>query len=247
MSEISQTTRVASTLLLAGAALLLIGNTIHPVDVDASSTSRLELAVAGNWMPIHLVIAAGVLAVVGGLVVLASAIEQPRSAAYARFGVVAAIVGGTALVLVFGALDGYGQAALGAAARETGEADVGAIEAVALTLDIVDSGMTAIGILAFFGVALFSFGAALATGAIVRRWLGWVAIALGVLGMATGTLFSVLGSTPLVINGLFRPLAMAATIYFIVLAVALRRQPVTDGQGVNRSRSTRAATRGAAR
>jgi hypothetical protein len=46
MSGTTRTTirRFAATLLLAGAMLLLVGNTLHPVDADPSATSRLALA-----------------------------------------------------------------------------------------------------------------------------------------------------------------------------------------------------------
>jgi hypothetical protein len=232
MSETHVTRRLASVLLLSGAVLLLVGNTTHPVDAESSMTSRLELAVAGSWVPIHLAIAAGVLAVVGGLAVLSPLFRQPRAAAYARLGMVAAIIGGAALALVFGALDGYGQAALGAEWQATSGVDREALEAVAVALDVIDSGMTALGILAFFGAGMLAFGAAIVGGRVVSDWLGWVALAIGSLGVVTGTLFAVLGSTPLVINGLFRPLAMAATVYFVVLAVALRRPARERGRAV---------------
>jgi hypothetical protein len=101
------TRRFASLLLLIGAALLIIGNTTHPIDTSPTATSRLALATAGSWMAIHLTITLGVLAVVGGLAVLPRAITHPLGSACARLGAVAAIVGGTTLAIVFGALDGY--------------------------------------------------------------------------------------------------------------------------------------------
>lgn len=222
-TEIHLTRRFASLLLLIGAVLLIIGNLTHPIDADPTATSRLALATTGSWMAIHLTIAVGVLAVVGGLAVLPRAIAHPRGSAYARLGAVAAIVGGTLLAIVFGALDGYGQATLAAQTQRSSGVERDAIETVALALDTIDSGMTAIGILALFGIAIASFGAALATSRIVTRWLGWAALLIGLAGTVTGLLFATLGPTALVINGLFRPVAMAATLYFVVLAIALRR------------------------
>jgi hypothetical protein len=219
------TRRFASLLLLIGAALLIIGNTTHPIDTSPTATSRLDLATAGSWMAIHLTITLGVLAVVGGLAVLTRAIAHPLGSAYARLGAVAAIVGGTTLAIVFGALDGYGHATL--AAQDLAGTDREAIETVALALDTIDSGMTAIGILALFGIAMAAFGAAIVTSRVVSRWLGWAALVIGLAGTATGLLFATLGPTPLVINGLFRPVAMVATLYFVVLAIALRRSPPT--------------------
>ena len=224
------TRRTASTLLLVGAALLFIGNTAHPIDADSSATSRLVLAGADSWMPIHLVIAVGILAVVGGLAVLSQAITQPLAAAYARLAAVLAVVGGTTLVLVFAALDGYGQAALAESWATANGAEREMIETVALALDTIDSGMTAIGILALFGGAMAALGVAIIVSRMVGRWLGWSALGIGLAGTVTGVLFSILGSTAFVINGLFRPVAMAATLYFVALAVALRRRQSRVGQ-----------------
>jgi hypothetical protein len=215
----------ASLLLLIGATLLIIGNTTHPIDTDPTATSRLDLATAGAWMAIHLTIAIGVLTVVAGLTVLSGAVDHPLGAAYARLGATAAIVGGSALAIVFGALDGYGYVALAAESQRTGGIEREAIETVALALDTIDSGMTALGILCLFGIAMATFGIAIVTSGIVSRWLGWVALLIGLVGTVTGLLFATLGPTALVINGLFRPLAMATTLYFVVLAVALRRRP----------------------
>jgi hypothetical protein len=225
MPETTMATRrtFIATLLLIGAALLVIGNTTHPVDTAATATSRLDLAASSGWIPIHLTIAVGILAIVGALSLLPSAIGQPRGAAFARLGATAALVGGTALVLVFGALDGYGQAALAEVWRTSSGTEREAIETIATTLDVVDSGMTAIGILALFGFAMAAVGAAIIASRIVSRWLGWTAVTIGVAGTVTGTLFAVQGSTPLVVNGLFRPVAMAATLVFAALAIALRR------------------------
>jgi hypothetical protein len=166
------TRRFASLLLLIGATLLIIGNTTHPIDTDPTATSRLDLATAGGWMAIHLTIAVGILAVVAGLTVLSRAVDHPLGAAYARLGATAAIIGGTTLAIVFGALDGYGYATL-AAERSAPAVEREAIETVALALDTIDSGMTALGILALFGIAMAAFGAALVTSRIVSRWLGW--------------------------------------------------------------------------
>jgi hypothetical protein len=225
MSESTSTTprRFTAVLLLVGAGLLVIGNTTHPIDAAPTATSRIELAASSGWMPIHLTIAVGILAIVGALYLLPSAIGDPRGAAFARLGAAAGLVGGGALVVVFGALDGFGQAALADAWHASAGADRDALETIAVTLEVIDSGMTAIGILALFGLAMAAVGAAIISSRIVGRWLGWTAVVLGVAGAVTGTLFAVQGPTPLVINGLFRPVAMAATLYFLALAIALRR------------------------
>lgn len=217
------TRRLSAVLLLIGAVLLLVGNTTHPIDADPSATSRLALATGGSWIAIHLVIAIGVLAVVGGLAVLPQAITHPRGAVYARLGAAAAIIGGGTLAIVFGALDGYGQYALATSWQTATGAEQEALETVALALEVIDVGMTAIGILALFGAGMAALGAAILTSRIVARWLGWVALVIGLAGTVTGLVWAFQGPTTFAINVLFRPVAMAATVYFVALAVALRR------------------------
>jgi hypothetical protein len=94
----------------------------------------MELAASNSWMPIHLVIAVGILSVVGTLTLLPWAISQPRAASFARLGATAALVGGTALVLAFAALDGYAQNALAGIWRTSAGTDPEAIETIAITL-----------------------------------------------------------------------------------------------------------------
>lgn len=222
-TDTHETRRFASLLVLIGAALLIVGNATHPIDANPTATSRLALATTGSWIAVHLVVAVGLLAVVGGLALLPRAIAHPRGNAYARLGAVAAIVGGGTLAVVFGAVDGYGFATLATAAQGANGTDRAAIETVALAIDTLDSGMTAIGVLALFGIAIASFGAAFVTSRIVPIWLGWVALLIALAGTVTGLLLATLGPTALVINLLFRPVALVTTLYFVALAVTLRR------------------------
>jgi hypothetical protein len=225
MKEFAETdAKFASALFLAGALLLLVGNGLHPVDADPSVTSRLEIAGDMTWIAIHLAIVIGVILVVAGFAVLQRVIVHPTGSAYARVGSVAAVIGGTLLAIVMGALDGYGWHTLASEWAGASGAGRATVEAAALTLDTIDSGMAAIGTTAFFGIAMLAFGIAMVASRVTWSWLGWSGIVIGITGTATGLLFAVLGPTGLVINGLFRPVAMASTAFFVVLGVALRRQ-----------------------
>jgi hypothetical protein len=215
--------RFASALFFAGAALLVFGNSAHPVDSDPSHTSRLDLATDTSWIVVHLAIAVGVIVVVGAFAALQRLIIDDGGEAYARFGVATALIGGTMLAIVFGGLDGYGTARLATEWDTATGAHRDMVEAAAIALDAADSGITALGIIAFFGFTFVAFGRAIVNSRIVATWLGWVAVLIGIAGFVAGVTFAVEGPTSLTINVLFRPVALAATIYFVTLAVALRR------------------------
>lgn len=233
--------RVASTLFLAGAALLVVGNSAHPVDAEPTATSRLDLAEGASWVAVHLIVAVGVLLVVGALVSLRHLITHPVGTVYAGLGMAAAVTGGTMLAVVFGGLDGYAVASLATEWDTAAGASRATIESAAVALEAADSGITAVGIVAFFGLALAAFGRALVASRVVAPWLGWVALGLGGLGVLTGLAFAFAGPTSFTINALFRPLALAATAYFLALGVALRRlgpPPGTTEVGESRARAT---------
>lgn len=219
---------LAAALFLAGAVLLLLGNLVHPVDASPTSTSRLELAGDWIWMPVHIALAVAILLLVGATAVLERAFVGPRKRALARFATVTAVIGGGLLATVFGALDGYAVSALATHAHATG-VEIGTIEAAALALEAVDSGMAALGALSFLGLTLLALAGALLPSGIVPRAIGWMGAAVGLGGTATGVALLAVGMTPLTLNLMFRPVAMAATLYFLVLGVALlRRRPAGE-------------------
>jgi hypothetical protein len=223
--------RFTSWLLLAAGVLLVAGNSAHPVDSDPSPISRLDLAGDASWVVVHLVITVGVLLAAGGLGGLSRLITRPVARDHAAFGATAALIGATMLAIVFGGLDGYGASTLAADWQQAAGEERLVLESAAVALDAADSGITAIGVIALFGLALGSFGRALVLDRLLPAWLGWVALALGVLGLVTGVTWALEGPTSLTINLLFRPLALAATVWFLAVGVTLRRVRVPEPVG----------------
>ncbi len=145
-ARLNSGSRSASTMLLTGAALLVIGNGSHPADTDPSALSRLPLATSATWVLIHFAIATGVLLVVGGLVAFQRLITDAVGKPYARFGATTAVGGGTALAVVFAALDGYAQHSLAMDWQTADEARRTVLEGAATALEAADSGLAALGI-----------------------------------------------------------------------------------------------------
>lgn len=212
----------APILLIVGAALLMAGNIAHPLDADPSPVSRFEFATEPSWVPIHLALAVGFLLLTAGLVAVSRHLQGPRTAAPAHLAATAAVVGGTMLVAVFGALDGYAVSAIA-----TSEAGADAVLAAAVAEEAIDSGLAATGTLAFFGLAVGALGLVILGDRRLRPWIGWTALLIGAGGALAGVALLIQGPTSFTINVILRPVAVAGTLWFIALGAVLHR--LADG------------------
>lgn len=212
----------APLLLIWGAVLLMAGNIAHPIDADPTSVSRFEFATEPTWIPIHLGLAFGFLALTAGLVAVVRHMQH-RTTWPAHVATTAALVGGTSLVVVFGALDGYAVSALASS-----NADPGAIRAAALAEEAIDSGLAALGTLTFFGLAIGALGLAILRDGTLRRWIGWAAVVIGAAGTVAGIALLAEGPTTFTINVMLRPVAIAGTLWFLTLGIAMRKHGPAD-------------------
>lgn len=211
-----------SLLLMGGAALLMAGNLAHPIDADPTPVSRFDLATEPTWIPIHLALALGFLLLTAGLVAMGRHMQHSTTWT-AHFATTAALVGGTSLVIVFGALDGYAVSTLASS-----DAGAETIRAAAIAEEAIDSGLAALGTLAFFGLAVGALGLAILRDGTLRRWIGWAAVLIGAAGTVAGTALLAEGPTTFTINVMLRPVAIAGTLWFLALGIALRKHGLAD-------------------
>lgn len=216
--------RTAALLLVTGAALLIAGNVAHPLDADPTPTSRFAFANDPSWVPIHLVLALGFLVLTAGLVTVARTFTAHPGARYAHLGSVIAVTGGTLLFTVFGALDGYAVSSLAERWQSADTTDASAVEAAAIALESIDSGVAAMGTLALFGVGIIVFGLAILGTRSVSPWVGLAALAVGSAGSVAGVLLLLEGPTDVTINLVLRPIAAGATVWFLIFGIALLRR-----------------------
>lgn len=218
--------RVAGALLGFGAVLLAVGNGLHPVDADPSATSRLLIADAGSWIPVHLVLATGFLTVATGIAALAATFRNALALAVGRVAGMVALVGGTLLFAVFGGLDGHAFSSLAQDGSSAGHVTKDVLEPAAVTINVVDTGIAAMGTLALLGLALLLLGGAVRADRHLSPWWAGMAAVLGVGGTIAGAALVSVGATTTTINVLLRPIGLATTIYFLALGVTLwRAQP----------------------
>ena len=185
--------RLGGVSAVVGSLLGMVGNLVHPVTpIDDPEGVARVIAESGAWVPIHLAIVIGIALMVGGLVALRATIGEGVAGAFARFGLVAAIAGGT-IGLILVVLDGV-------AARQLAQEWAAAPErdrTVALGLvhanETVNFALASLFNYVFAAATFVLFGLAVAFSETYPRWLGWVAVVAGVLSFVAGTIQASVG------------------------------------------------------
>jgi len=180
--------RIPGALLVTGAVLGLVGNALHPHTADASA---VVTAIAGNgaWVNIHLAIMVAIVLIIGGLIGLTEQLQGTPGAQLARFGLAAALLGGS-VVTVSTSIDGFAMKTLAVSAAGALAAEAATAQRVALAVKDVDFAIWSIGMLLFFGAAFACFGLAVAASPRYRVWFGWVAV-LGAGGSALAAVLQI--------------------------------------------------------
>jgi len=178
--------RIGGVAAVVGSVAGIVGNLIHPATPigDPQGVARV-IAESDAWTPIHLVIMAGILLMLGGLVALAYSIRGGVAGALARFGLAAAVVGVTVgLVLVV--LDGVASRQLAKEWAAAPPAEQAAALRIVLANETTNFALASLFNLVFAAATFILFGLAVALGDAYPRWLGWVAVLAGVGSIGAG-------------------------------------------------------------
>jgi len=212
---------------ILGAILAGVGNAIHPRLSDFGDPVRAELEmVAGSsaWIPIHLVVAAGVLLITVGLYALARSLSEERDGGY-RVGRLAlgSLLVSAPLALAALAIDGY-------AMKEV--ADVWAASGGSESSFAAGQAVRAVGwavfmsfVMLFAGITPLLFGIAIAQDRKYPAAMGWPVVVLGAGSIVAGLIGFLGGPTQaffltfLVTSGLLTVWVLGASF------VVMRRAP----------------------
>jgi hypothetical protein len=216
--------RIGSWAAILGSLAAAIGNILHPITprADPVGVARV-IADSDAWTAIHLIIIAGTLLMLGGLVAIRHTIRGGLPEALARLGVYAAAIG-TAIGLVTLILDGVGAKQLGDQWASAPAADQAIALAVVSANETTNFALAGLFNTAFAGVPFILIGLAVALSDTYPRWLGWVAAAAGLGSIAAGTLQALTGEPTLasLILTIVGPTLIALWVF--VMGVLLRRQ-----------------------
>ena len=175
-----------SAVLMVGGFVLngVVTLAFHPsVESDDHEVIFTEYADSGAWVATHIGQFAGVLLGLGGLYVLARALraEAPHLAAFAAAGAVTT----AAIWAVVQAVDGVALKHAAEAWLTAPHAEEASRFATAETVLWMEWGVQSYFHM-MYGVTVILLGAAVAVSRLFGAWIGWVAVAAGVLSLAIG-------------------------------------------------------------
>lgn len=197
--------RLGGGAAVIGGLLALVVNIFHPRADEF--TARAEIAMVADsdaWRLVHLIGAWALAFLFVGLVSLGSYIGR-SGVTWGRIARASA-VGGVTIAFVGITVDGM---AMKAVADAGGGAGAEAVAEVGLALFTGLIGSA-------FGLTPLLFGLAMLATATFDRWLGWLAVVGGALGLVTASIQYMSGPSAFVTNVLFTIVALLVTVWVVV-------------------------------
>lgn len=216
--------RLGAVGAVAGSLLAGVGNLLHPATpVGQSEGVARVIAESAAWVPVHLMIVAGLILMFAGLVALSRSIREGPAGALAQFGYGAAVVGITIGVLLV-VIDGVAAKHLAdvwAASPPEERADALRLVLAEESLNFaIASGFNIV----FAGVTYILLGLAVALSRIYPRLLGWVAVTMGVGCIVAGVIQALTGEPTLLTKTLTIIFPTVITLWTALLGVLLWRK-----------------------
>jgi hypothetical protein len=216
--------RIGSIAAIVGSLAGLVGNLIHPATPigDPQGIARV-IADSSAWTPIHLVIVAGIMLMLGALVALDHSIRGGAAGALARFGLAAGVAGITVgLILVI--LDGVAAKQLAEEWAKAPADEQATALRVVLGNETINFALASLFNILFAGVTFILFGLAVALSDVYPRWLGWVVVGAGVGSVGAGLVqaFARVPTTASFVLTIIGPTVI--TLWLFVMGMLLARK-----------------------
>lgn len=207
--------RLGGWAAFSGGALGLVTLFLH-AGPRRGDTTKFMLDVAGNelWAIDHVGIIVAVLLLLAALFAIGRSITGDEAAPWASIGWTAAVIGAV-LILANAAVDGPAMKAVAESWTDASGPDKSALFAAAEVLRQVDVAGFALWSLVLVGLTPLLYGVAVITSADYPRWIGWVAVAVGLVGIVEGVITFFHGLIWLTVFVL-APTAVFATIAWIM-------------------------------
>jgi Domain of unknown function (DUF4386) len=220
--------RLGGGAAVAGAALGLVGNLIHPSTAGPDEPAETARVVADSsiWVSVHLGLIVAFILMLVGLVAIHDSIGGGLPGVLVRFGLFAAVVG-TAGGVVLLALDGFAAKHLAdswssapAEARATALAAFRAEDSINFALlsplNLVFAGFTFV---------LYGLGASLSGR--YPAWLGWVAVIGGAGGAVSGVIQASIGEPTSATTALGIVAPSLITLWLLVMGILMIQRSST--------------------
>ena len=215
--------RLGAMLGLAGAAIAVVANLLHPRVTGTGPTARFEaIAASSSWNLIHYLGGLSIFLLLAGFIAFARYLEGRPGHEWARLGLAAAVVGvGVGVVLI--AIDGLALKLAvdewAAAGRPTsGDVFVGAtiIEHISTGLFNVFNGV-------LIGAAPIAAGIATIRSRVFPVWMGALAVIGGLGGLTVDLVQSLGGAENFLGNVVFPLSALLVTLWAIAAMLMILR------------------------
>jgi hypothetical protein len=215
--------RLGAAAAIVGSLAGLVGNLIHPVaPLDDPAGVARTIADSDAWTAIHLVIVAGIMLMLGGLLALYRSIPEGLAGAFAQLGWAAAVAG-IAVGLVLVILDGVAAKQLAEEWSRAPADEQAAALRVVLANESVNFALASLFNILFAGATFILYGLAVAFSRVYPRWLGWIAVAAGVGSVGAGLTQALTGepTTASMVLTIIGPTVI--TLWLAVIGILLAR------------------------
>jgi hypothetical protein len=217
--------RVGAMCAIVGSIIYMVANLAHPRSPNIESTPAQIETVAHSdiWVTDHLAVFFGGFLMLFGLMALTRMLHDGPSAPWAKFGQASAMVS-TSVWAVLMAVDGIASKVVHVGWAVAPVAEKAMALRVASMMEEIDISIFSMYIIVFFGFTYLLYGLAVTKSAVFPRWLGWVAVLLGLASLIDGTVQGLTGLSVLVTNTLFATFASLLTVWTIVMGVLMWRK-----------------------
>jgi hypothetical protein len=193
---------------LVGGIFAFVSNGLHPHPSEFNLQSLLqEIAGSSTWGALHALLIFALVLILASLVPLAFSFEAEPGAALARFGCIAALLGGV-LILVSTSMDGFAMSQVARAWVDAPAAEKGAALRIAETLEYAQYSIYSVSIAIFLGIGIGLYGLATVFSQTYPRWTGWIATLSGAGAFVVG-----------VVQALYGPDFRGTEIWFVVFSI----------------------------
>jgi hypothetical protein len=221
--------RLGAGAAVSGSLLAMVGNLLHPVTpLGQSEGVARAIASSAGWVPIHLLIVAGLLLMFAGLVALSRSVKGGLAEALARYSYVA-VIGGITVGLLLVIVDGVAAKHLADLWASAPPEERATALRLVLAEESINFAIASLFNILFAGVSYILLGLAVAFSGVYPRWLGWLAVAMGLGCVITGVIQALRGESSLLIKTLTIIFPTVITLWTVLLGILLwRKAPVLD-------------------
>ena len=221
--------RLGAGAALVGSLLAMVGNLLHPATPVGHPIGVAEaIARSAGWVPIHLLIVAGLLLMFAGLVALCRSVQEGLAGALARYAHVA-VIGGITVGLLLVMIDGVAAKHLADVwAAAPPEERLVALRLV-LAEESINFAIASLFNILFAGISYILLGLAVAFSRVYPRWLGWLAVAMGLGCIVAGLMQALNGESTHLIKMLTIIFPTVITLWTAGMGVLLWRKSAVLG------------------